>query len=276
MSGVLLAALGFAGAGFLFLLKFLLKLLEPLLQKDLEEGIPWLVARLVRRAARKLPVEHQQRFEEEWLTELTAIPGVMVFKLRFAVRVYLRASSTGRAMQGRPPWWEEVLRRLVQAIVRAWGSYMAPIEEYAARERARRQGFGYSLSPLVRKAIGFLAGVVRGAREVGQEALEASRDPESWEWLHRLLDWSRDKPDDDQAGGTEVMRMVIGLPDKTVSQLCRTVRRQVGKVFPANSKAPGQVVISGESAAVEEATRRALAAGAKEVLALQGEPGQPG
>ncbi|HET7519081.1 MAG TPA: acyltransferase domain-containing protein, partial [Actinomycetes bacterium] len=71
-----------------------------------------------------------------------------------------------------------------------------------------------------------------------------------------------------QAGGTGVMRVVLGLPDKTVGQLCRTVRRQVGKVFLANSNAPGQVVISGESEAVEETARRALAAGAKRVLAL--------
>jgi [acyl-carrier-protein] S-malonyltransferase len=71
-----------------------------------------------------------------------------------------------------------------------------------------------------------------------------------------------------QAGGTGVMRVVLGLPDKTVGQLCRTVRRQVGKVFLANSNAPGQVVISGESEAVEETARRALAAGAKRVLTL--------
>lgn len=71
-----------------------------------------------------------------------------------------------------------------------------------------------------------------------------------------------------QAGGAGVMRVVLGLPDKTVGQLCRNVRRQVGKVFLANSNAPGQVVISGESEAVEETARRALAAGAKRVLAL--------
>jgi [acyl-carrier-protein] S-malonyltransferase len=39
-------------------------------------------------------------------------------------------------------------------------------------------------------------------------------------------------------------------------------------VFLANSNAPGQVVISGESEAVEEMARRALAAGAKRVLTL--------
>jgi len=70
------------------------------------------------------------------------------------------------------------------------------------------------------------------------------------------------------AAGTGVMQVILGLPDSTVGELCRKVRRQVGKVFLANSNAPGQVVISGESAAVEEAGRRALAAGAKRVLNL--------
>ena len=71
-----------------------------------------------------------------------------------------------------------------------------------------------------------------------------------------------------EAGGSGVMRVILGLPDQAVRRLCRGVRRQVGRVFLANSNAPGQVVISGESEAVEEAGRRALAAGAKRVLAL--------
>src|SRR5919201_675929 len=43
---------------------------------------------------------------------------------------------------------------------------------------------------------------------------------------------------------------------------------QAGSVFLANSNAPGQVVISGEPGAVEEAGRLALLAGAKRVLPL--------
>lgn len=115
MSSLLWAGLGFVGVALLFLLK----LLEPLLQKDLEEGIPWLAAWLVRRAARKLPAKHRQRFEEEWLAELAAVPGVMVFKLHFAAGVSFRARSTSRAMQNLPPWWEEILRRLAHVTARA-------------------------------------------------------------------------------------------------------------------------------------------------------------
>jgi hypothetical protein len=118
VSSLLWTALGFLGGGLLFLLT----LLKPLLQKDLEEGVPWFIAWLVRRAVRKFPAEHQPRFEEEWLAELSAIPGVMVFKLRFALAVSLRARATSRAMQSAPPWWAEILRRLATAIARAFGA----------------------------------------------------------------------------------------------------------------------------------------------------------
>jgi CheY-like chemotaxis protein len=100
MGGLTWAAVGFLGAAALFVLN---SLLVPLLQKDLEEGIPWFAAWLVRRAVRKLPAEHQERFEKEWLAELTAIPGVMVFKLRFAFGVLVRVRGTSRAMRGLPP-----------------------------------------------------------------------------------------------------------------------------------------------------------------------------
>jgi DNA-binding CsgD family transcriptional regulator len=43
---------------------------------------------------------------------------VMVFKLRFALRTLLQARSTGRAIQGRPPWWIETLRRLAETLTK--------------------------------------------------------------------------------------------------------------------------------------------------------------
>ena len=69
-----------------------------------------------------------------------------------------------------------------------------------------------------------------------------------------------------QAGGAGVMRVVLGLPDKTVGQLCRNVRRQVGKVFLANSNAPARW--SSPASRRRSRRRPALAAGAKRVLAL--------
>jgi hypothetical protein len=114
VSGLVVTALGFLGA----VLLFLMTLLVPLLQKDLEEGVPWFVVWLVRRAAGKLGAEHQARFEEEWLAELAAVPGAMVWKLGFALRVSVRAHATSRAMQNSPPWWAEILRRLANATAR--------------------------------------------------------------------------------------------------------------------------------------------------------------
>jgi DNA-binding CsgD family transcriptional regulator len=134
MGGLTWAAAGFFGAVALFVLN---SLVVPLLQKDLEEGVPWLAAWLVRRAVRKLPVKQQERFEEEWLAELTAIPGVMVFKLHFALGVFFRVRATSRAMRGLPPWWEEVLRRLAQIMTQTSRFYVEATRK-ALRNRVQK------------------------------------------------------------------------------------------------------------------------------------------
>lgn len=59
------------------------------------------------------------------------------------------------------------------------------------------------------------------------------------------------------------MGAIIGLGDSVVIDLCREVASEVGVVQGANFNAPGQVVISGEPAAVAEAMRRAKEAGAR-------------
>jgi hypothetical protein len=128
------AAVGFFGAALLFVLN---SLFVPLLQKDLEEGIPWFAAWLVRRAVRKLPTQHQERFEEEWLAELTAIPGVMVFKLRFSFGVLFRVRATSRAIQGLPPWWEKALRRLAQIMTQTSHFYVEATRK-ALRNRVEK------------------------------------------------------------------------------------------------------------------------------------------
>jgi [acyl-carrier-protein] S-malonyltransferase len=62
------------------------------------------------------------------------------------------------------------------------------------------------------------------------------------------------------------MAAIIGLEDHDVADVCASI--QAGTVVPANFNAPGQVVISGDVEAVEEARERALAVGAKRALPL--------
>ena len=46
------------------------------------------------------------------------------------------------------------------------------------------------------------------------------------------------------------MAAILGLPDEKVEEICQSIN---GIVVPANYNCPGQLVISGETAAVEEA-----------------------
>lgn len=61
------------------------------------------------------------------------------------------------------------------------------------------------------------------------------------------------------------MAAVLGLDDDKVEKICAEID---GLVVPANYNCPGQLVISGETAAVEEACEALKAAGAKRALLL--------
>ena len=61
------------------------------------------------------------------------------------------------------------------------------------------------------------------------------------------------------------MAAVLGLEDEVVENICRETE---GTVVPANYNCPGQLVISGETAAVEAACEKLKAAGAKRALML--------
>ncbi len=63
------------------------------------------------------------------------------------------------------------------------------------------------------------------------------------------------------------MAAVLGMDDDQVEAVCAEV--ESGVCVPANFNAPGQVVISGDEGAVDEAMERAGAAGAKKVVRLQ-------
>ena len=61
------------------------------------------------------------------------------------------------------------------------------------------------------------------------------------------------------------MAAIIGLPDEKVEEICSL---SSGIVVPANYNSPGQVVISGEEADVNDACAKAKEAGAKRALPL--------
>jgi [acyl-carrier-protein] S-malonyltransferase len=60
------------------------------------------------------------------------------------------------------------------------------------------------------------------------------------------------------------MAAIIGLDDAAVEALCA----ELGGVWPANFNSPGQVVVSGTKAALEELVEPAKAAGARKVISL--------
>jgi [acyl-carrier-protein] S-malonyltransferase len=66
--------------------------------------------------------------------------------------------------------------------------------------------------------------------------------------------------------GKGLMAAILGLDRSAVDGLCGSVT--AGYVGVANYNCPGQIVISGEKAAVEEAMRKATEAGARKTMAL--------
>lgn len=69
---------------------------------------------------------------------------------------------------------------------------------------------------------------------------------------------------DQHPGG---MLTIIGLDDKTVKEICNDVKWK-GAIIPANYNYPGQVVVSGENEAINEASKTAMERGAKMVIPL--------
>jgi [acyl-carrier-protein] S-malonyltransferase len=66
--------------------------------------------------------------------------------------------------------------------------------------------------------------------------------------------------------GKGLMAAVLGLDREAIGKICGSVKS--GYVAPANYNCPGQIVIAGEKAAVEEAVRLAQDAGAKRAVTL--------
>ena len=64
------------------------------------------------------------------------------------------------------------------------------------------------------------------------------------------------------------MAAIIALPDEVIEKTCAEISTEGNVVVPANYNSPGQVVISGNVEAIQEACRRLKEAGAKRALPL--------
>ena len=64
------------------------------------------------------------------------------------------------------------------------------------------------------------------------------------------------------------MAAIIALPDDVIEKICSEISTEGNVVVPANYNSPGQVVISGNVEAIQEACRRLKEAGAKRALPL--------
>ena len=65
------------------------------------------------------------------------------------------------------------------------------------------------------------------------------------------------------------MAAIIALPDARIEEICAEVSREGHVVVPANYNCPGQLVISGNIEAINEACEKLKAAGAKRALPLK-------
>jgi hypothetical protein len=94
----------------------LLWVVLPLILAEVVLVGPWLAERLLRWAACGLPIEYRQRYTEDWLGELDAVPGSLT-KLAFAVRILIRVPGTERALTGRDAVWTLIAKRLMSLLV---------------------------------------------------------------------------------------------------------------------------------------------------------------
>ena len=79
---------------------FLSLVFIPLLVGEVTGWLPWLTSQVVRASTRRLPAAERERYAEEWQAELKAWPGGDLTRLLFAVRIFVSARDTCRALDG--------------------------------------------------------------------------------------------------------------------------------------------------------------------------------
>ena len=71
------------------------------------------------------------------------------------------------------------------------------------------------------------------------------------------------------AMATSTRAAIVGLPDEKIEEICAGISKEGHVVVPANYNCPGQLVISGNIEAINEACEQIKAAGAKRALPLK-------
>ena len=96
--------------------QYILGLLLTLGLAEFVELAPWISERLLGWAARWLPPKERQRYQDDWLGELDAIPG-KITKLVFTFNVLIRVPGTHRALTGRDAIWVLLAKRLLALLI---------------------------------------------------------------------------------------------------------------------------------------------------------------
>jgi hypothetical protein len=103
----------------------------PLALAEFTDWCPWFGKKLVHRAVGKLPSVFQERYCEEWLAEVDAVPGKLS-KVVMATILLLRSRTMGRVLQESLPEPATSSEKspdtaVIDAVMRA--SRAAPLEE---------------------------------------------------------------------------------------------------------------------------------------------------
>src|SRR4051812_22664273 len=77
---------------------------QALMAEEARSWLPYLARAVARAAARRLPVEHGDRYEEEWLAELAAYSDRPLTSLVRALGLWFGASATAAALVGDTTW----------------------------------------------------------------------------------------------------------------------------------------------------------------------------
>jgi lipopolysaccharide/colanic/teichoic acid biosynthesis glycosyltransferase len=95
------AALSIAGIVILFVVAIAFAVLKTLLTDEARAWLPHIARALARATARRLPVEHRKRYEEEWLAEIDAYSDRPLSAVVRAVGLRLHARDMARTLSER-------------------------------------------------------------------------------------------------------------------------------------------------------------------------------